>query len=479
MAKSTGRRRFLERVVSVSLGAGFSCSAPAIARGLSFVGNDGFQAGTFSVDITPPIGYRMSGYFEERRSTGILDPLFAKALVLRQGREVFTFVSCDLIGLSPDVTDRARAEASKRTGIAPDRIMVAATHSHTGPLYFGVLRDYFHRLAAHKSGMDPCEVIDYKEKLVRDIADAVDKAAERIEPATLQLGKGCQEGLSFNRRYLMKDGTIRFNPGIRNPEIVKPVGPVDPSVLTLFLSRPGNKEPFAALANFSLHLDTTGGTRFSADYPFFLQESLREDFGPEFTLLFGTGTCGDINHIDVTNEQRLKPDAIGRTLARTIRTNWEGRSDLVNLSLASSTSRIQVPLQTFSSEDLAWAQENIAKVGTPALGFLDQVKACRILDLHNRKSGYLDAEVQAVRLGRDVALVGFPGEIFVELGLDTKQASPFANTLVVELCRDAPGYLPTRKAFREGSYEIVNSRVAPGAPEALVEKAASMLKDLA
>jgi hypothetical protein len=87
-------------------------------------------------------------------------------------------------------------------------------------------------------------------------------------------------------------------------------------------------------------------------------------------------------------------------------------------------------------------------------------------------------EVQVFRLSDDVALVGLPGEIFVELGLAIKKASPFAVTLVVELCNDAPGYVPTLKAFKEGSYETVNSRVQPGGGEKLVEAASRLLKEL-
>jgi len=76
-------------------------------------------------------------------------------------------------------------------------------------------------------------------------------------------------------------------------------------------------------------------------------------------------------------------------------------------------------------------------------------------------------------------VVGLPGEVFVDLGLAIKQASPFATTLVIELCQDAPGYIPTRKAFAEGSYETVNSRVAPGGGERMADAAIELLAQLA
>ena len=74
--------------------------------------------------------------------------------------------------------------------------------------------------------------------------------------------------------------------------------------------------------------------------------------------------------------------------------------------------------------------------------------------------------------------MGLPGEIFVELGLAIKRRSPFKTTIVIELCNDAPGYLPTRKAFVEGSYETVNSRIESGGGEALVEAAVELLEAL-
>jgi hypothetical protein len=74
--------------------------------------------------------------------------------------------------------------------------------------------------------------------------------------------------------------------------------------------------------------------------------------------------------------------------------------------------------------------------------------------------------------------VGLPGEVFVELGLAIKRGSPFARTLVVELCNDVPAYIPTKKAFAEGSYETVNSLVQPGGGEAMVETALKLLKEI-
>ena len=104
----------------------------------------------------------------------------------------------------------------------------------------------------------------------------------------------------------MKNGSVQFNPPINSPEIIRPAGPIDPQVGIVLLSKPGAKEP-PAIVSFAMHLDTTGGTLFSADYVNSLNKRLLESFGPDFKTLFGTGTCGNINHRDVTKENSAKP----------------------------------------------------------------------------------------------------------------------------------------------------------------------------
>ncbi len=139
---------------------------------------------------------------------------------------------------------------------------------------------------------------------------------------------------------------------------------------------------------------------------------------------------------------------------------------------------VHVPLQRYGREKVARARENIKKVGTGELTFLEQVEAYKILAIEMRRSVTIGLEVQVFRLSSDVAVVGLPGEVFVDLGLAIKRASPFATTLVIELCQDAPGYIPTKKAFAEGSYETVNSRIAPGGGELMVEATVRLLKEL-
>jgi hypothetical protein len=276
----------------------------------------------------------------------------------------------------------------------------------------------------------------------------------------------------------MKDGSVRFNPGALNPDIVRAAGPIDPDVGIVILREANSNSDVSAIVNFTLHLDTVGGTKYAADYPFYLEQSLREKYGDEFVLLFGTGTCGDINHIDVTKEERLKTDYIGKTLSETVIAEEKNLKPITEPMLAVKSRIVNVPMQRYGPEKIAWARENIKKVGTAELPFLEQVEAYKILAVEMRGSETLPLEVQVFRLNRDVVVVGLPGEVFVDLGLAIKRASPFPTTLVIELCQDAPGYIPTKKAFAEGSYETVNSRIAPGGGEIMVETAVQLLKAL-
>jgi neutral ceramidase len=219
------------------------------------------KAGLATVDITPPVGWRMSGYFYERLSTNIHDPLQAKALVFEQGREKAALVFCDLIGISRHLASQVRQTALRKTGIPAENILIAATHTHTGPLYFGALREHFHEAAVAKAkdGIDPFERLDYTGYLADRLVDVIVRAQGRLEPIHVEVGSANQTGLSFNRRYLMKDGSVMTNPGKTNSNILRAAGPVDPEVGILVFVNPVRKKPVATLTTFGLHPDTVGG----------------------------------------------------------------------------------------------------------------------------------------------------------------------------------------------------------------------------
>ena len=432
------------------------------------------QVGLAEIEITPPVGYRMDGYFTERLSTGLKDPLKAKALVFQQGNTKIALVVCDVIGVPQSLSTEVRAIAAARTGIPAANIAVTGTHTHTGPLFSGERARVFSEQAAAKYGTDPLAAVKYPEMLRDRLVDVIVRANADVSSASLEFVPASEDRVSFNRRFHLKDGTVVTNPGISNPNVVRAAGPIDSDLPFILITK--DKQPVGSLTVFALHLDTVGGTEYSADYPGHLASELRREFGERFISVFGTGTCGDINHIDVSGRRRNHARLIGEQLAVSV-LSARPRQPLITPTLAALSARVTLPLRKVSETQVAAARANTPKIGTNQLPFLTQVETVSTLDL-SRRGSTLDAEVQVFRLHPELAIVLLPGEVFAELGLAIKQASPFKHTLVIELSNDNPAYIPTEKAFKEGSYETVNSRIAPGGGERLVAEAVRLLKAL-
>jgi neutral ceramidase len=266
-----------------------------------------------------------------------------------------------------------------------------------------------------------------------------------------------------------------------NTNIVRPAGPTDPDVGILLARESGAKEPFAGATIFAMHSDTVGGTLFSADYEYYVEQTLRQTFGADYISAFGLGTCGDLNHINVSKKEPVTgfevTERIGRTLGRTVLEAVPHLAASEKPALAVRSKTLRVPLQEATPQQVAEAHSMLGKLADGKTDFYTHVSTVKILDLEQRGSS-VRMEVQAIRLDAETALVCLPGEIFVELGLEIKHASPFKRTMVMSICNDRPSYVPTRKAFKEGSYEIINSRVKPGVGETLVETAVGLLREL-
>lgn len=481
----------------------FACLLFTMAAALSGIlsgcagsgAREGVSAGMARENITPPVGGRMAGHFYERLSTGIHDSLWAKAMVLEQGGKKYAFVFCDLIGLTLPVSDSARAQASALTGIPVKNILVAAVHSHTGPLFYGFQHTYYHKKAlAEHHGQDPHEKMDYPRFLARRIALAVKRADARLAPVSLQVGVATQKGLAFNRRYYMKDGHVRFNPGPLNPDIVRPAGPVDTDLGIVLIRNRQTRKWAGGLTVFAMHADCIGGSEISADYPYYLQQTLKKKFGKDFISAFAIGTCGDINDIDPKVNRPMYSEAhtaeIGRTIGETVIKTVPDLKPVTSPALAMLSTTILLPLQVPSPAQIDSARELInnlykvretgkylASAGGESGNFLERVRMSKYLTLKDRKES-IPAEVQVFRVDSTTALVGLPGELFVDLGLAIKKASPFKHTIILTVCNDRISYIPTRKGFREGSYEVTNSVVKPGSGEMLVSTAIKLLHQL-
>ena len=435
--------------------------------------------GAAAADVTPPPGCPMAGYYSVRGAEGTHDPLFAKAVVLEKGGMKAALVSLDLISTTRGLVEETRKLVEKETGIPGKHVMISATHSHTGP----VLWDGSPRADVLSGGSQIAK--DYMKELPAKIAAAVKKADAARKPAKASFAAGKEEGLAFNRRFHMEDGTVGWNPGKKNPKIVRPAGPTDPSVpVVLFETLDKQPKPLATYVNFAMHLDTVGGMYYSADYPFTLARSLAAVTGDDAVTLFTTGTCGDINHINVGSDKPQKGHAeaarIGTRLAAEVLRTFDKLAPAADGPLRVSSGMVELPLPPVSADEVAAAKLVIADVQAgkkPAPKFLDQVQAFKALDVSARLGKPLAVEVQVISLGDDLAWVSLPGEIFVDLGLQIKRGSPFKQTMIAELANGSIGYVPTRVAYAEGNYEVVSARCATGSGEKLVDEALKQLRE--
>lgn len=432
------------------------------------------QLGVAEADITPPAGAPLAGYYYNRDAAGVHDPLHVKAMVLEQGGVKVAMAALDLVSMPRDIVESARAIVQQRIGLAPDHVMISATHAHTTPVVLTNPSRY------NLEGKDKQIAQAYTDSLAGKIANTIIDANTRLEPVEMRAGVGEEKTLSFNRRFFMKDGTIGWNPGKLNPKIASPAGPVDPGLPVLYFVSPDGAKPVAAYVNFGLHQDTTGGLKISADFSYSLGQILKMAKGDSFFPMFTIGAAGNVAHLDTSrpDPQRGYEEAsrIGAVLAADVLKLIQ-RAPVVNTSpIRVSDEILHFPVPQYTQAEIDWATRTQATYNTPqAAPFLDLVKAARILELNARHGKPLDAEVQVFTLGDKVAIVGFPGEMFAEFGLQLKEDSPFPVTIMAEQANGALVYIPNRIAYEEGNYEPTAARLPKGAGEKLVDSALDQL----
>ncbi len=438
-----------------------------------------FRLGAARESINAPPGIGLAGYYHARGNEGVLDDLFAKAVVLDDGRTRAAWVICDLISMPQWLVDQARAGIADKTGIPGSHVMIAATHTHTAPV---LRRDSARDIV---DGGEESVARDYAASLPDSIVRAVQGALRKAQPVQLSLARESEDQLAHNRRWWMRDGSVAWNPGKLNPNLVRPAGPIDPEVGVLYAETIAPRpEPVLTFVNYAMHPDTTGGTRLSADYPGALARFLALYRGSEMETVFANGTCGNLNHLDFrwaapqTNPREA--NRLGIILAASVLKAYPKLKPLGSpFPLQVSRERVSLPLPSFTSDQLDEARldARTAKDNTRE-GFMKLVRAHRILDVAAREGRPYEVEVQVITLGREAAWVSWPGEIFVELGLSVKAASPFPATFNVELANGAIGYIPNRSAWPEGNYEVESARVAEGSGEMLVTSALRQLAAL-
>ena len=426
------------------------------------------KVGRAEVDITPPSGTRMAGFFHDRHTEVVHDPLFARAMVVDNGEHPLAFVTCDLVSVSLDTVHRARDRIGAATDLSPAQVMISATHTHTGP---GTTRIF---------GRPP--TAEYVERLPDDIARVAIEAWEQRGEAQFGLGWGFEGRLSFNRRFMMRSTKgVRMHPPDGSTDILYQEGKVDPEVGVLSARTPGG-EPLGCLLNFACHVNVVGGNEVSADYPGYFAAAMKQRQGDSHVGLFANGCCANLCQVDVYDPDRRDRGQewarqMGQRLADDVVKIEEEMEFRGDIELDSRLVEIELPRRRIPDDLVQWARDVLGD--REGHDLIDVIYAEMTLELVERKrtEPMVTAPIQAYRLG-DVGMVMLPGEIFVEFGLDLKLRSPAARTFVVELANGVVGYVPTKEAFEGGGYEqrtATSSQLSPVAGEMMVETGLALL----
>jgi hypothetical protein len=419
------------------------------------------RAGFGSADITPEVGASIPGGFKPNPSKGIRDPLFAVACVITDGTTPVALVGIDELFIGKETVRFARRRIEERTRIPGAHVLIAASHTHSGGPIVSCLGNEGDAA--------------YEEKVGILIAKAVEEAWAALEPSEVGIGLGKEDTISFNRRFLMKDGreiTHPGRPGTKyHDQIVRPAGPIDPDVGVLAVRKPGGAIT-GIVVNFACHCTVVGGNQFSADYVGHLRRHLKAVYGEKVEVAFLNGACGDITQVDNMSSARESgpehADMMGSKLAaeaaRTIsRMTW-----LKTLTTQAATE--VVPLRIREEPDPAVEKPAFGLGSGPDEIYAEERK--KVAD-ERAKSPVIQGEVQGLRVG-PLGIATNGAEYFVEYGLRIKQASPHQFTWFVELANEYIGYVPTAQAFVGGGYEprtARSSKLAPESGQRLVEAA--------
>ncbi len=421
-----------------------------------------FRAGAAVGDITPtkwPV--YLVGSFSERGAEEAWDPLSARALVLDDGETRLAIVMVDSCLIPRVVFDEAKHRASKSTGIRPDRMLLAATHTHSAPASLD-------RVFAKSSD-------EYLEVLKSGIVEAIEQANANLEPAELGWGQVDVPEHVHNRRWHMKPGGIvpnpfgettdqvRMNPPRGRGLLERPAGPIDPQVSFVSVRAKGGR-PIALLANYSLHY--VGGVPaggVSADYfGEFARKIARRIVPAEdeshrpFVGIMSNGTSGDINNINFRDPQPRKKSFeqiryVASSVADEVFKVYRKTKHRESITLAMAQRELTLNIRKPTDEQLARANQFLAEPDESKLPPRAKAYAEFAVQLAEMPPTE-DIILQALRIG-DMAIVSIPCEVFAEIGLDIKDRSPLKTTFTIELANGWNRYLPTPRQHRLGGYE--------------------------
>lgn len=428
----------------------------------------------------------MNGGFQDQLAKHVHDELHARCIVIDDGKTRLAIVVTDLCMVPREILDEAKRRASATTNILMENMMMSATHTHSA----GTAGEVFHSIPDK----------EYVGFLIDRIADVVVRANNNLAPARIGWGVGSEPSQVFNRRWLMKPGTpitnpfgssdqAVMNPGIGNPNLLEPAGPTDPEVPVISIQSLHGK-PIAVLANYSLHY--VGGGRsgeISADYYGMFADRMKEMLGagwqdPPFVAMMSNGTSGDINNINFrTAHPPLLPYGRMNLVANLLASeaykviqkiqyhNW--------VSLDSDQKEISLAVRRPTAKEVKRAKEIMSRAKGPGMVTRDEVYARETVLIADYPEK-VPVILQAFRIG-DLAITAIPCEVFVEIGLELKQKSPFKPSFNIELANGYNGYLPTPAHHKLGGYETWRARssyLEVNASEKITETLFGLLGDL-
>lgn len=448
----------------------FCCrTALAIAAAMQCVVHAGIvQAGFGGRDITPPPGAEMPYGYLPRVAKGVRAPLLVNACVIHDGATAVALVGVDALFIEKETVQAARRAIFEATKIPPGNVLIGVNHCHTGgPL-----------IAGRASKPNP----QYVQQVVRAIAAAVAEAWRSSSVAELGVGTGKEDTISFNRRFLMRDGREITHPGKpgtpHHAEIVAPAGPIDPDVGVLAVRTPRG-EVRGIIVNFACHSTVMTGDNFSPDYVGNLRKHLKAFYGESTGVVFLLGACGDVTQVDNLS--------IGTQAG-------PAYADMIGAKLAAETMRTIGLLSWQRETSVAVVVENVmlairpepdVERETPAFGHGAGRPEFWAAERHlvgeeRQRTPRISCEVQAIRIG-PLAIVTNGAELFCAYGLSIKKASPLRPTWVVTLANEYIGYVPTAQAFMGGGYEprtATSSKMSIETGQRLVETSLETLRKL-
>ncbi len=454
------------------------------------------QAGFSRVNITPMLGVPIVGYFHLRYAEGVLDELEINALALSTGEDKVVLMSADLCFINKDVQDAACAAICEATGLTAHQIFIHSTHTHTGPT---VNLQGTTGLGSGTEGKPGGElVLEYTRFLCKKLADAAVMALADLKPAKMGWAVGQAPKIAFVRRFRMKDGSVRTNPGVGNPDILHPIGNVDERVNVLRFDREGAET--IVLANLGCHPDVVGGNLISGDWPTLYRHRLEKCLDNVKTLFFN-GAQGDVNHVNVWAKHGDHNDMfhdfddvdrgygharhMGNVVAGAVLQVYDKVNYVDVNSIRSRLGTISVPSNMPKPEDMPLAHKynDLHKAGRDDLIPFKAMElttvvaeAGRMVRLEHGPESF-PLSLSALAIG-NVALLGIPGEPFNGVGVGIKEAEGWDLVLPCCLTNGSEGYFPMQDAYDEGGYEARASRYKAGTAEILIKEGKALLDSL-